>query len=70
MMKNLILASVCLICTISGFSQGASASFVDYQRGFQRPGDALKRKEDTLKKQFAAKKLEWPAKYLNIRSFN
>jgi len=57
MMKNLILASVCLMMVISGFSQGASAiSFVELQRTFQRPGDALKRKEDTLKKQFAAKK--------------
>ena len=70
MMKNLILASVCLMMVISGFSQGASAfSFVEFQRSFQRPGDALKRKEDTLKKQFAAKKLEWPAKYVYIRSF-
>ena len=31
--------------------------------------EALQRKEDTLKKQFAEKKLEWPAKYLYIRSF-
>lgn len=31
--------------------------------------DALKRKEDTLMKQFAEKKLPWPAKYVYIRSF-
>ena len=27
------------------------------------------RKEDTLQKQFEAKKLKWPAKYIYIRSF-
>ncbi|HEX7906133.1 MAG TPA: energy transducer TonB [Chitinophagaceae bacterium] len=53
-------------------SRGGSnsyASFIDYQRALSRPGEALKRKEDTLQKQFEAKKLEWPAKYLYIRSF-
>lgn len=46
-----------------------SSSFIDYQRTLPRPGDALRRKEDTLQKQFAAKGLEWPAKYLYIRNF-
>jgi len=32
-------------------------------------GMALKRKEDTLMKQFEEKKLVWPAKYIYIRSF-
>ena len=48
---------------------GVSYSFIDYQKTFPRPGEALKRKEDTLQKQFEAKKLEWPAKYIYIRSF-
>ncbi|MFM2138308.1 MAG: hypothetical protein RJA57_615 [Bacteroidota bacterium] len=49
---------------------GPSAySFIDYQRSFPRPGEALQRKEDTLRKQFAAKKLTWPARYVYIRSF-
>lgn len=46
-----------------------SYSFIDYQRTFPRPSEALQRKEDTLQKQFQAKKLEWPAKYIYIRSF-
>lgn len=46
-----------------------SYSFIDYQRTFQRPGEALDRKEDTLQKQFAEKKLTWPARYIYIRSF-
>jgi murein L,D-transpeptidase YafK len=53
----------------TGFSQGTFATFIDYQKAFTRPGDALKRKEDTLARQFAAKGLVWPAKYVYIRSF-
>jgi murein L,D-transpeptidase YafK len=45
------------------------ASFIDYQKSFERPGEAILRKEDTLQKQFAAKGLKWPAKYIYIRSF-
>jgi len=44
-------------------------SFIDYQKTFNRPSEALKRKEDTLKRQFEAKNLKWPAKYIYIRSF-
>jgi murein L,D-transpeptidase YafK len=48
---------------------GTSYTFIDYQKSFPRPGEALERKEDTLKKQFEALKLQWPAKYIYIRSF-
>jgi murein L,D-transpeptidase YafK len=44
-------------------------SFINFQKSFVRANDALHRKEDTLKKQFAAQNLSWPAKYLYIRSF-
>ncbi|HRE38550.1 MAG TPA: L,D-transpeptidase family protein [Chitinophagaceae bacterium] len=53
----------------SSKSGGPSYSFVDYQRAFPRPGEAMQRKLDTLQKQFEAKKLQWPAKYMYIRSF-
>jgi len=46
-----------------------SFSFIDYQKSFPRPSEAMQRKEDTLQKQFEAKKLVWPAKYIYIRSF-
>ncbi|MFM8709901.1 MAG: murein L,D-transpeptidase family protein, partial [Sphingomonadales bacterium] len=54
-----------------GLSRGGSTyySFIDYQRSFARPQEAMARKVDTLKKQFAAKKLSWPANYIYIRSF-
>jgi len=46
-----------------------STSFLEYQKTLPRPAEAISRKEDTLQKQFAAKKLVWPAKYIYIRSF-
>lgn len=48
---------------------GTSWSFIDYQKTFPRPSEALQNKEDTLQKQFAEKKIKWPAKYIYIRSF-
>lgn len=66
-------------CSLEGWTQpgynlgaGPSApylSFVDYQRSFPRPQEAMQRKLDTLKKQFAAKKIKWPAAQIYIRSF-
>lgn len=46
-----------------------NANFIEWQRSFPRPGEALKRKEDTLQRQFEAKGLHWPARYVYIRSF-
>jgi murein L,D-transpeptidase YafK len=67
-MKNLAVVLFCFLAG-SALSQGPTASFVDFQRSLQRPADALKSKEDTLRKQFAAKGLAWPAKYIYLRSF-
>jgi murein L,D-transpeptidase YafK len=67
-MKNLAVILFSFLTT-SALAQGPSASFVDFQRTLQRPNDAIRKKEDTLRKQFAAKGLQWPAKYIYIRSF-
>ena len=47
----------------------ASYTFMDYQKSIPKITDVVKRKEDTLSKQFKAKGLIWPAKYIYIRSF-
>src|ERR1043165_3274841 len=65
---------IILVCgvAISGSAQNSVASytsFIDYQKTFARPSEALKRKEDTLIRQFETKKLKWPARYIYIRSF-
>ncbi|MGC4034639.1 MAG: L,D-transpeptidase family protein [Chitinophagaceae bacterium] len=72
-LKNLLVL-VILICgaVVSSHAQNSVSSytsFIDYQKTFARPSEALKRKEDTLIKQFEAKNLAWPAKYIYIRSF-
>ena len=78
MMKNLFLMLISVNIVLVSYGQPSptsskggnnSYSFIDYQKTFPRPGEALERKEDTLQKQFEAKKLQWPAKYMYIRSF-
>lgn len=75
-MKKLIipfLVSLYFIVPASAQTAARNAalttSFIDYQKTFPRPDESFKRKEDTLQKQFIAKKLKWPAKYIYIRSF-
>jgi murein L,D-transpeptidase YafK len=76
-MKTLLISALFAI-TLTGsvFAQtaafktdGAYASFIEYQKTFPRAGESFRKKEDTLQKQFEAKKLHWPAKYIYIRSF-
>lgn len=71
-MKNLtrILVLSFLLPLIAGAQPyKGGTSFIDYQKTFPRPEESFRRKEDTLRKQFAEKKLAWPAKYLYVRSF-
>jgi murein L,D-transpeptidase YafK len=70
-MKRLFVFFIFLLGILAAEAQTAasSISFLDFQRTLPRPGDALKRKEDTLQKQFKAKGFTWPAKYMYIRSF-
>ena len=65
-MKKFVLLVVFIISISAIFAQ---SSFIDYQRNFPRVADALNRKTDTLKKQFEALGLQWPAKQIYIRSF-
>jgi murein L,D-transpeptidase YafK len=74
-MKSLLPLTFLLVIGLCGNAQpgfrgGVSySSFIDYQKTLTRPSEAFKRKEDTLQKQFEAKKLVWPANYIYIRSF-
>jgi murein L,D-transpeptidase YafK len=64
-MKLLATVAFIFVCV----TVQAQTSFMDYQRNFPRVLDAMNRKVDTLKKQFAAAGLQWPAKEIYIRSF-
>ncbi len=70
-MRRLIVLLVFtgVLLTAGAQTSAPDVSFVNYQRSFQVFNDAMKRKEDTLMKQFEDKKLVWPAKYIYIRSF-
>ena len=75
-MKNLwtLILFCSFLLSVSAQKNGTSfaavsTSFLEYQRTLPRPAEAIARKEDTLQKQFATKKLTWPAKYIYIRSF-
>lgn len=65
-MKVLVLG---LCCCIASLGLLAQSSFIDGQRGYPRVQNAIKQKEDTLKKQFEAAHLTWPAKQVYLRSF-
>ncbi len=66
-MKSLLLNSLffyffCNVCT-------AQTSFVEAQKGMSKSSSAFSHFEDTLQKQFEAKKLTWPPQYVYVRSF-
>lgn len=63
---SLLLLSCFSFLASSSFSQ---SSFVDFQKTFSRVAYAMKMKEDTLRKQFAATDINWPPKQIYIRSF-
>jgi hypothetical protein len=70
-MKNLVSFLTAVFITLTVFAQSgvSTLSFIEVQRTLPRPGDALKRKEDTLQRQAKAKGFDWPVKSVYIRSF-
>jgi murein L,D-transpeptidase YafK len=52
-----------------GFACRSQTAYVDLKKVPFKLADAFSRKEDTLRKQFQAKGLKWPANFVYIRSF-
>lgn len=72
MLKSIVISAISLGCMYGAQAQTSNApayTFINYQRSIPKITDLLKRKEDTLMKQFTAKNLQWPAKYIYLRSF-
>lgn len=67
-LQGLLILMFCALA-VSGQTSAPFFNFIEYQRSFPRINDALKRKEDTLIKQFREKNLPWPARNIYIRSF-
>lgn len=62
------LILVLIFFFVPGFSS-AQNSFITQEKSSFRLAGIFNSKEDTLQKEFAAKGLQWPAKYVYIRSF-
>lgn len=63
------LAGTLIAGRLSAQNSASQIHFIDYQRSIPKVGEMLRRKEDTLMKQFREKGLSWPARYIYIRSF-
>jgi murein L,D-transpeptidase YafK len=63
------LASFAFLPSVYSQSSAFSVHFLDYQKSLPKVNEMISRKEDTLMKQFRAKQLIWPARYIYIRSF-
>jgi murein L,D-transpeptidase YafK len=61
----LVIMFICFTTCIS-FSQ---TSFNDYKKASFKTADIFDKKEDSLKQQFEKKGMQWPAKFVYIRSF-
>lgn len=69
-MKRISLVTSLILLVFAVTAQTAyQPGFAEYQRNFPRVNDILRSKADTLARQFKAKGLEWPAKYIYLRSF-
>jgi len=66
-MKQVVLAVMILLGVGKVFAQ--QQSFLDNQKMFPKVGVAYRDKEEQLKKEFEKKGLEYPAKYIFLRSF-
>src|SRR6516162_224083 len=69
---SLSMSLICLVsCVSSVYAQTSSYSvhFLDYQKSFPKISEMMAREDDTLQKQFQAKQLVWPARFVYIRSF-
>ena len=64
----LICLSFC-VSSLCAQTSAYSVHFLDNQKSFPKISEMMSREDDTLQKQFLAKQLVWPAKFVYIRSF-
>ncbi|MBA2250923.1 MAG: L,D-transpeptidase family protein [Chitinophagaceae bacterium] len=69
MLKSFLITLFIIFISLTGTFSFGQTSYNDYQKPSFKISDVFNRKEDTIRKQFRAKGLEWPAKYVYIRSF-
>ncbi|HEV2355385.1 MAG TPA: L,D-transpeptidase family protein [Puia sp.] len=65
----ILVAGFFSLGSVSAQNAASSLHFLDLQRSIPKVLDLMNRKEDTMMKQFREKGLQWPARYVYIRSF-
>jgi len=60
---------ILIVIILTSFTAPAQNSFIEQKKSSFRLAGMLNTKEDTLQKEFESKGLQWPAKYVYIRSF-
>src|SRR5450432_4003713 len=65
----LFCLNLCISPLFSQTSTAYNVRFLDNQKSYPKISELMSREEDTLQKQFTAKQLVWPARYIYIRSF-
>ncbi len=61
---------IILLFLLPGIPGNAQPAFIDYQKSASgKVNEVFNRMEDTVKKQFAARKLNWPPQCMYVRSF-
>ncbi len=69
-MKSLFSKTLLIVLFVySSNTSFSQTSFNDYKKASFKTVDIFTKKEDSLKKEFEKKGLQWPAKYVYIRSF-
>ena len=67
--KGWMAVVLCTVATLLYAQPPQQKDFLSFQKSFKRVGLAFESREEMLRKEFAAKGLTWPAKYMYIRSF-
>ena len=68
-MKNRFLKTLLIVIALLTTANTFSQTFTDYKRASYKTVDIFNRKEDSLRVEFSKKGMQWPAKYMYIRSF-
>ena len=64
--KNIVVVLIAVFASVNLFGQ---PGFVDMQKANEKIAEVFNRRADSLKKELAAKKINWPIQAIYIRSF-
>lgn len=69
-MKTLLIKTLLIVISVTSCSSSsAQTAFNEYKKASYKTNDIFNKKEDSVRLEFAKKGLQWPAKFVYIRSF-